>query len=374
MVNIMRELEREAERVLREILEGLPDARVRSKWHTAAADTGCDVTVDAAVDRARFRFCVQAKSRVTPQTALSACERVRAAGRGAIPVIFAPTISPRVAEVLRARRVSYADGAGNCLLLCPKDHLLIERQGFHRERRPTPAAVDLFSPKSSRIVRALLSEPLAGWAVRKLAEHSDVQVSPALVVKVKRALVEEGYAVERQRLLFLRDPLALLDAWSEKYRGPAEQVALYFRGDGAHAEQVIARWCADQGLQYALAGFSAAWRLAPEVRYNVAAVYVEDRGFDHAALDALAAHHGGKRVDSGPTLQLWRPFDRSVFTGRVHAGQPEQPVTSALQTYLDLRRAAGRGEDAAKAVFEKYLEANLEAAARREQEPKRGTA
>ncbi|MFZ1006871.1 MAG: type IV toxin-antitoxin system AbiEi family antitoxin, partial [Candidatus Sulfotelmatobacter sp.] len=349
------ELEREAEQVFQSIFEELSKVRVRSKAAHSATNNGWDLAFDVVSGQKKFRFCIEVKSRVTPQTALSISEQFRAMPKGAIPVLFAPTISPRVAEIVRGRGIGYADRAGNCWLSSPQDHLFIERKGFQTERQPTPAAADPFSNKSSRIIRAVLSRPMEGWQVRKLAEHPDVQVSPGLVVKVKRALVEEGYAIEHNRLLYLRDPAGLLTAWSQKYPGPAEQIPLYIRGDATAAEQTISQWCRDNGLQYALAAFSAAWRLAPEVRYNVAAAYLEDRGFDQKLLDQLATKYGGKRVDTGPNIYLWRPFDQSVFAGSVVAGQPERPVTSSLQTYLDLKRAAGRGEDAANAIFEKYL-------------------
>jgi len=354
-----RELEREAEDVLRGILGGLVDVHVMSC--VRPADAALDFTMDVVSSSARFQFAVQAKSRVTPQTAMSACHRFHGGIARAIPVVFAPTISPRVTEILRAQGVGYADRAGNCWLRSPHDHLLIERQGFRGERQATPAAVDPFSKKSSRIVRALLGRPMKGWRVRELAEDPEVQVSAGLVVKVKRALVEEGYAVERERKLYLREPIELLNTWSQEYSGPAAATPFYFRRDAAAAEHSVSQWCRANSLQYALAGFSAAWRLAPEVRYSVAAVYVDGAGFDPKLLDQLMAEYGGKPVDTGPNLLLWRPFDQSVFVGAVKAGELEQPVTSALQTYLDLNDQGGRGEDAASAIFEKHLARDLKA-------------
>jgi hypothetical protein len=365
-----RELEREAEDVLRGILDGLADVHVKSC--VRPEDTSLDLTMDVVSSSARFRFAVQAKSRVTPQTALSACHQFRRVPTRAIPVIFAPTISPRVAEILRTQGVGYADRAGNCWLRSPHDHLLIERQGFRGERQATPAAADPFSTKSSRIVRALLSRPKKGWRVRELADDSEVQVSAGLVVKVKRALVEEGYAVERERKLYLREPVELLKAWSQKYSGPVAATPLYFRRDASAAEDSVSQWCRANSLQYALAGFSAAWRLAPEVRYSVAAVYVDDAGFDPKLVDQLTAEHGGKPVDTGPNLLLWRPFDQSVFVEAVKAGEPEQPVTSALQTYLDLNYQGGRGEDAASAIFEKHLGRELKTAVTPERDRSNG--
>jgi hypothetical protein len=372
MVNIMRDLDRAADRVIRSILQELPDLRVESKWDHSGADQGYDLAIDASSNRARFRFGIRVRSRVTPQTALSLSQLFPPLPKGTIPVIFAPTISPRVAQILREQDIGYADQAGNCWLRSAQHHLLIERQGFPSERQPTPAAANPFSTKSSRIVRAMLTSPMEGWPVRKLAEHPDVQVSPGLVVKVKRALVEQGYAVERQRLLYLRDPIDLLNAWSEEFPGPVEAIPFYFRGGVTAGEQTISRWCQDHALQYALAGSSAAWRLAPAVRYTVAAVYLEDGGFDQTLLDELESQYAVKRVDTGPNLYLWRAFDRSVYAGKGNAGHPEQPVTPPLQTYLDLKRTAGRGEVAANAIFKKYLSGEFEAVTRREEERQGG--
>jgi hypothetical protein len=276
-----------------------------------------------------------------------------------------------VAEVLRAANIGYVDRAGNCWLQSSRDHLLIERQGFASERRRTPAAADPFSPKSSRIVRLLLTEPHKGWQVRELAKHPDVEVSPGLVVKVKRALAEEGYAVERDGLLFLRDPSGLLSAWSKKFSGPAEQLPLYFRGDPTTAEREVHRWCRDHSLQHAVAGFSAAWRLAPEVRYSTATVYVEERGLTGPLLDQLCAKLGAKQVSTGANLLLWRPFDHSVFSGGAPVGRSDEPVTSPLQTYLDAQWTPGRGEEAAVAIFQKHFRHDFDLVADREEEKRR---
>lgn len=369
-MNTVQNLERDSERILRHILAGLMEFQITSE--VSPEDRGFDLAVDAVFKKIKFRFRVQAKSRVTPQTAISICQQLRGLPAGTIPVIYSPTISPRVAEILREEGIGYLDRAGNCWLRSLNDHLLIERQGIPTERIPTLSIVNPFSTKSSRIVRSLLSQPLKGWQVRELAEHADVQVSPGLVVKVKRALVDEGYAIERDKLLYLRDPIGLLSGWSHKYSGPAEQLSLYFRGDAASAEQSISRWCHKNELQFAFAGYSAAWRLAPDVRYPVGAIYVEDRGFDHRLMEQLTVEFGGKRVDSGPNLYLWRPFDRSVFAGSKDTESGKQPVTSPLQTYLDLKRTAGRGEDAANAIFEKYLSRDLKAVVQREAELKHG--
>ncbi len=131
------------------------------------------------------------------------------------------------------------------------------------------------------------------------------------------------------------------------------------------ARKRLGTWCRDNNLQCALAGFSAAWRIAPEVRYSVAAVYVKSSGFDREMLDGLGAYQGGKRVDTGANLLLWRPFDPSALVGNRTTSETDAPVTSAIQTFLDLKRMAGRGAEAAAAVYERQLVGELRHAAER---------
>ncbi len=105
-----------------------------------------------------------------------------------------------------------------------------------------------------------------------------------------------------------------------------------------------------------------------KVRYSVAAVYVEERGFSLELLDKLSKYKGGKRVESGANLLLWRPFDPSVLAGSNSEDVSALKVTSAIQTYLDLKKLAGRGEEAAAAVYDRLLAGPLRDAAQRWQE------
>ena len=59
-----------------------------------------------------------------------------------------------------------------------------------------------------------------------------------------------------------------------------------------------------------------------------------------------------KAVDRGENVVVYEPYDDGVF---YWAPQVEEPVTCVVQTYLDLRAAPGRGEEAAEAVFDRWL-------------------
>jgi hypothetical protein len=99
--------------------------------------------------------------------------------------------------------------------------------------------------------------------------------------------------------------------------------------------------------------FSAAWHLAPEVRNNVASFMVPARAILAEPRLRLVKHYGAREVDSGANLVLQIADDESYFCNRV--GET-LPTTSPVQTYLDLMATGGRGEEAAVAIYEKYLQ------------------
>ena len=72
------------------------------------------------------------------------------------------------------------------------------------------------------------------------------------------------------------------------------------------------------------------------------------------------ARRGGRSCcDSGANLVFQIPEDKSHFSGRM--SMPLQ-VTSPLQTYLDLMRMGGRGEEAAASIYDQYLRGPIEKA------------
>lgn len=370
-MNDLRRIEQDARDAILSILREIGDCQIHV--NDQPDDKAIDLIVHIKNSETEVHILVEAKGRITPQTALAVCNQLARTSGDAIRLLYAPVISPRVDQIAKEHGIGFVDGAGNCRIRSATGNLHIERRGLQGSKRSPQAANDPFSPKSSRIVRAMLSEPARDWRVRQLAEHVSVDVSLGLVSKVKRKLIEEGFVIEWKRRLYVRDPIGLLNAWTEKYRGPTEQIPFFVRGDSDAAEKAVSQWCEDNSMSCRLAGFSAAWRLAPEVRYHVAQVYVEASGFASGLLNLLQKY-GAKRVDSGANLMLWKPFDRSAL-----AFAPDQPdplkkekTTSPIQTYLDLKTLAGRGEEAADALYSRWLEENFRYAADKVEEIRNG--
>jgi hypothetical protein len=289
---------------------------------------------------------IECRKQLTPRAAiglLDSCPRPA----DATLMLFSPTISPRVAEICRERHVGYLDAAGNCLLRAAG--VYIERSGRDNVQPDTRPIRRLFSPKASRVTRAMLSEPGKAWQVQELATAAGVSLG--LASKVKQSLLSEGYAVERDRLLCLRDPRDLLNAWARAYRPQMEPIPLW-----VHAEApdiAVARWLERKGLTFALSQFAGAWRAAAMVRYTRLTFWVDP--LSPAALEDFRKETRAQRVDSGENVVLWQTDDESVFTGSRLLGNPPLPVVSSLQLYLDLQTVAGRGEEAAAAIYDLEL-------------------
>lgn len=307
------------------------------------------------------RFAIGYRGRVTPQTASPILDRLIESNRSSndVPVLFAPTITPRVAAMASERRVSFIDGAGNCRIIDPRSGLFIERCGrVDASLRRKQRISDAFSPKSSRVIRAMLHEPSKGWKIEELAGHRDVGVSVGLVAKVKAWLIQEGYGDVSGRRLSLTRPADLLNDWAKRYTGAVRQTGYYLRGDTPKVEEIVGSWCELEGFDYALARLSAAWRLAPDIRYTVATLYIhsDDVGYEELA-GSLRKGCGATEVDTGANLLVLEPRDSSVF---VRAGGTPVICTSPLQTYLDLRFTQGRGADVAQTIFDRLIRESLE--------------
>ncbi|QEG00161.1 hypothetical protein Mal15_42300 [Stieleria maiorica] len=326
------------------------------------ADRGYDYCL-VAPDGSKTLIEVKAYKRVTPATAEAALRDLKRKCEvtGAEPVLYAAVISDRTAEIAVEQGVSWMDFAGNCRLVFPRQGIYVLRSGLRNPYGKTVSTnLNVFSPKSSRVVRVMLQDPIQGWQLNELAKHPDVRISPGLMSRIKKSLVADSYAVMHDGLLRLKHPEALLRDWVEHYRNVDQpRYAFYMRGELQDIENKVADWFTDCNVEHALSHLSAAWRLAPEVRYNVATFLVSNEAIRDDSLKKFREECGARRVESGANLMLQIPEDESHFSGR--SSEPLQ-MTSPLQTFLDLMSMSGRGAEAAEPIFDKYLKQPMKAA------------
>jgi hypothetical protein len=262
----------------------------------------------------------------------------------AVQVFAAPYVSPDAAEILGRENVGYVDLSGNCRLCF--DRVYIRTEGRPNQFAQRRDLRSLYSPKAERVLRTLLSEPKRGWKIKELAVAASVSLGQAS--NVKKLLEDREWLAQGENGFRLVQPDRLLKEWSESYNYRKNKTADYYSLDAApQVEAKLAAACDDLGLPYAVAGLSAAWRLAPFVRYQRAMAYVP------GGVDEVVKRAGLKPVASGPNVTLLVPYDEGVLAGSQVIGGIR--VTSPVQTYLDLCGFRGRGEEAAEAILREVI-------------------
>ena len=257
-------------------------------------------------------------------------------------VFVAPYISPGSAEICSQEGIGYLDLAGNCRLSFGR--VYIERRGTENPFSERRDLRSLYSPKASRIIRVILNDPKKVWKVEGLAEEADVSLG--LVSKVKALLRDREWIAENG--FALTAPEALLQEWSQNYTFRKNNVRdFYSRKTIPEIESQIAKVLSGKPLKHAFTGFSGAARLAPAVRYQRVMVYVDNAQEDVTSLLDL------KPVSSGANVSLLVPYDQGVFYGTHDIDGIL--VTSPVQIYLDLVSYRGRGEEAAKELFDQVI-------------------
>jgi hypothetical protein len=269
-------------------------------------------------------------------------------------VFAAPYISPRMAEICEDHGWSWFDLAGNCKITVPT-FLHIERHGNKPAHQPHRPLANLGTPETGRVIRVLLAPENAGfrWTQRRMQVECLPNVSLGLVNKVVRHLSDEAFIEEYDDGGFkLRDPLRLLFAWREAYRFDRHQRRGYFTLlKGNELRNALARLSAKTSFAV-YAAFSAADFQAPHVRQPKTWLYVRE-----SEVPKFARLAGAKPVESGENVIVLIPDDEGVFSfpdgGR--SGESRMRCTNAVQTYVDLYHAGGRGEEAAEALLEQRL-------------------
>lgn len=341
MSNIVKngflEIETKAKEALLAVLEKVPFLEVKSAEQEVS---GADILVNLAIGERDQSLVVEVKSNGQPRLAREAVNqllRYRNAFPNSYFVFMAPYISPQAAEICRKDGVGYLDFAGNCYLSFGQ--VYIEQSGKPNPFRTRRDLVSLFSPKSSRVLRVLLSNPGRVWKTQELA--SEARVSLGQVSNVKKLLLDREW-ITKQDGFSLTEPWTLLDEWAKAYTYKKNEVRNYYSLQSIpDIESDLAKVCRENNLEYALTGFSGAARFAPAVRYTRAMAYVY--AIRVPSLLNL------KEVESGANIMLLYPHDEGVFYGTQVIDDTR--IVSPVQIYLDLKAYKGRGEEAAEVLL-----------------------
>lgn len=259
------------------------------------------------------------------------------------PLLIAPSLSDVLVGHCRDRGIQCADLNGRVWVRIGP--VLIDRSASGGRRyRPLLTPPDPFQPKSSRLVRTLLSHPDRGWTQRELIARTGL--SPGLVSRLTRHLIGQGWLNEADRVLSVQRPDSLLDAWAAEddwaKRTTLRQYSL-LETDPERVARRLVHGFADEPLVFTQ-WFAANLR-HPYTPPPVVSAYVPTLPTE-GALKSL----GARPVGDGGTLWLIVPNDDGVFRETQKVG--EFVLACDAQVYLDLLQVGLRGSDQAKALRE----------------------
>lgn len=342
------ELQERVQDALRSCLMNVPFLEIRKvESELRGEDQRPDLLVSLELSGREQKLIIETRKSGQPRLAREAANqllRYKEGYPGAYGVFAAPFISTKAAEICSREEIGYVDLSGNCRLCF--DRIYIEKQGNPNRFAQRRDLRTLYSPRAQRVLRVLLSNPGKSWKTKELSEEA--QVSLGQVSNVKRLLADREWIRTEPDGFALSDPEALLREWGENYSSKKNRIRdFYTLKSVPEFEADLASICAQEGLTYALTGFSAAGRLAPAVRQQKVFAYVEESGTD------LAALLGMKEVPSGANVSLLTPYDGGIFYGVREIDGIR--IASPIQVYLDLLGFRGRGEEAAAAILEEVI-------------------
>lgn len=261
------------------------------------------------------------------------------------PLLFAPYISQRTAQLCRQAGIGYFDETGNCWISYKT--ILISKSVETKLPAPRRQSRRLFAPKSLRIVRALMCHPLKDW--RQLELSKEAGISLGLVNRIIRRLLDGDYVTLINGHISLKDGKALLDEWVKAEALQEKSQAEYYTSEPLQQFELrLDELSTKKGFQYALTLFAGARYRAPFVRINRLHVYIQEN------VEHLARELDLKEVSSGGNVLIIPAEDDGIFY-RMQRVQG-QNVVSDVQLYVDLKNAHGRGAEQAEALAERCLQ------------------
>jgi hypothetical protein len=319
----------------------------KSKTNVRTDNKEVDFVLSTLISGKPAKFIVEVKSQGEPRLVRMAIAQLKEYLKGAkdsYGILVAPYLSDASRQICKEAGIGCADLAGNAFLSFK--NIFIDRSG-----RPNPFIVtriskSVFSPKSSRILRVLLSDPSKRWYVEDLSREA--RISIGLTSRVKQALLSEEWIKEENKSFYLVKPEEVLNQWVNNYSYGKNQSFSFYSGlSEDQLETAIKKECVKKKYRYGLALFSGARKVAPFVRFMRFFSYVDGNIED--ILKALQL----KKVETGANVTFLQPYDDGVFYGLQEIKGIN--VVSDIQLYLDLKSYKGRGEEAAQAILEQRI-------------------
>jgi hypothetical protein len=261
---------------------------------------------------------------------------------GAVPMVAGVFWGKRVRRVAKEENVGLLDLAGNFYL--QKDPVLIEKTVGKNPFSTTTPLKSLFSPVSTRIIRAILIEPNRVWNLQKLSQETNVSIGQTYKV-ADRLEAEEFGKRNKKKQFVLTSPGELVDEWIKVYKkNQNERFVFYsFEKNLDKLTDKVGVINKKNKLGYALGYFSGALRIAPFIRgFNKLQFFVRSS----KELEQYKKELKLSLVESGGNVEIFLPYDKGVFYKLQKIDGIK--IVSNIQLYIDLVNHPARGREQAQ--------------------------
>jgi predicted transcriptional regulator len=289
-----------------------------------------------------YKFICEIKNSASPSHLFPVIMMLKQAAEEtkSYPIIIAPYVSQRSAEICRKSGVGFIDSGGNVFLSF--DNILIDRRVKDRVSLEKKEIAEIFSPRATRVIRVLLEGKKEKWLITELAKEANLSIG--YTSEVLNALIKQGY-VDRQKRkgFYLKEKSALLDRWASVYNFSKNRIIKFYTFE-KNFSSLFAKINTVADLiksKCALTLLSAASTVAPYIaRFSDIYLYVEGN------VEQWKEKLDLREVEAGANFYLIVPYDEGVFYAlRQVKGAL---VVGNIQLYLDLIKYPARGKEQAE--------------------------
>ena len=187
-----------------------------------------DLVIDVEMAGKKIKLIIEVKSKGFPSQILQSIPSLLKAGnslKNSYPIFVSDFISKKGASICKENNIGYIDLAGNCYLRLKE--VYIEKVGEEQIERSRNILKKLFSPKATRVIRALLEEPERLWKINELSQT--LKVALGYTHEIITKLIEQGYIIrDDKKRIHLSRSAELLDDWARQYKISSKSMHSYY--------------------------------------------------------------------------------------------------------------------------------------------------
>ncbi len=217
---------------------------------------------------------------------------------------------------------------------------------------------NIFEPKATRVLRALLIDPQQNWTIRGLAE--EVEISPGYAHAVISTLIDLGFVARTEHFkVKIVNPTVMLKRWAAYHQYDRINTFLEYYTFEREVDRFLQQLSSIDSQNYSLTALAGAYLIAPHVRPIDIHIYIKKKEEATTLTESLNL----QPIPKGGNVKFVIPYDEGVFYGQQTASirtpnkeEGKVNVVSDVQLFVDLYNYPARGLEAAEHLYERIVE------------------